>query len=85
MSFLWFIIIGIVYGYLSAKIIRGGGYGLIVNLVVGIIGGVLGGWLFSLLGIYSTGGIIGSLVVATIGAIVLLWIVSLFSGRRHSE
>lgn len=46
---------------------RGGGFGLIVNLVVGIIGGVLGGWLFSLLGIYSTGGIIGSLVVATIG------------------
>lgn len=81
MSFLWFIIIGIVAG----KIMRGGGFGLIVNLVVGIIGGVLGGWLFSLLGIYSTGGIIGSLVVATIGAIVLLWIVSLFSGRRHSE
>ena len=81
MSFLWFIIIGIVAGY----IMRGGGFGLIVNLVVGIIGGVLGGWLFSLLGIYSTGGIIGSLVVATIGAIVLLWIVSLFSGRRHSE
>lgn len=85
MSFLWFIIIGIVAGYVAVKIMRGGGFGLIVNLVVGIIGGVLGGWLFSLLGIYSTGGIIGSLVVATIGAIVLLWIVSLFSGRRHSE
>ena len=85
MSFLWFIIIGIVDGYVAGKIMRGGGFGLIVNLVVGIIGGVLGGWLFSLLGIYSTGGIIGSLVVATIGAIVLLWIVSLFSGRRHSE
>ena len=85
MSFLWFIIIGIVAGYGAGKIMRGGGFGLIVNLVVGIIGGVLGGWLFSLLGIYSTGGIIGSLVVATIGAIVLLWIVSLFSGRRHSE
>ena len=85
MSFLWFNIIGIVAGYVAGKIMRGGGFGLIVNLVVGIIGGVLGGWLFSLLGIYSTGGIIGSLVVATIGAIVLLWIVSLFSGRRHSE
>ena len=72
-------------GYVAGKIMRGGGFGFIVNLVVGIIGGVLGGWLFSLLGIYSTGGIIGSLVVATIGAIVLLWIVSLFSGRRHSE
>ena len=85
MSFLWFIIIGIVAGYVAGKIMRGGGFGTIVNLVVCIIGGVLGSWLFSLLGIYSTGGIIGSLVVATIGAIVLLWIVSLFSGRRHSE
>ena len=55
MSFLWFIIIGIVAGYVAGKIMRGGGFGLIVNLVVGIIGGVLGGWLFSLLGIYSTG------------------------------
>ena len=63
MSFLWFIIIGIVAGYVAGKIMRGGGFGLIVNLVVGIIGGILGGWLFSLLGIYSTGGIIGSLVV----------------------
>ena len=77
MSFLWFIIIGIVAGYVAGKIMRGGGFGLIVNLVVGIIGGVLGGWLFSLLGIYSTGGIIGSLVVATIGAIVLRWIIFL--------
>lgn len=58
MSFLWFIIIGIVAGYVAGKIMRGGGFGLIVNLVVGIIGGILGGWLFSLLGIYSTGGII---------------------------
>ena len=76
---------GLEYNKENNRIMRGGGFGLIVNLVVGIIGGVLGGWLFSLLGIYSTGGIIGSLVVATIGAIVLLWIVSLFSGRRHSE
>ena len=76
MSFLWFIIIGIVAGYVAGKIMRGGGFGLIVNLVVGIIGGVLGGWLFSLLGIYSTGGIIGSLVVATIGAITPAPVVS---------
>ena len=49
MSFLWFIIIEIVAEYVSGKIMRIGGFGLIVNLVVGIIGGVLGGWLFSLL------------------------------------
>ena len=59
---------------------RGGGFGLLVNLVVGIIGAVLGGWVFSFLGI-STSGIIGSLVTATVGAIILLWIISLFQKR----
>ena len=61
MGFIWSIIIGIVAGYLAGKIMRGGGFGVIVNLILGIIGGVLGGWVFSLLGI-SAGGILGSLI-----------------------
>lgn len=77
MSFLWYIIIGIISGFAAGKIMRGGGFGLIVNLIVGIIGGVLGGWLFSLLGIYSFG-IIGNLITSVIGAIVFLWILSFF-------
>ena len=80
MGFLWFIIIGIVAGFVAGKLMRGGGFGLLVNLVVGIIGAVLGGWVFGLLGI-STSGIIGSLVTATVGAIILLWIISLFQKR----
>ncbi len=81
MGFLWFIIIGIVAGFAAGKIMTGGGFGLLVNLILGIIGGVLGGWIFMLLGI-ATGGIIGSLITATVGAIVVLWIASLFSARR---
>ena len=80
MGFLWFIIIGIVAGFVAGKLMRGGGFGLLVNLVVGIIGAVLGGRVFSFLGI-STSGIIGSLVTATVGAIILLWIISLFQKR----
>ena len=80
MGFLWFIIIGIVAGFVAGKLMRGGGFGLLVNLVVGIIGAVLGGWVFSFLGI-STSGIIGSLITATVGAIILLWIISLFQKR----
>lgn len=72
MGFIWSIIIGIVAGYLAGKIMRGGGFGVIVNLILGIIGGVLGGWVFSLLGI-SAGGILGSLITSTVGAILLLW------------
>ena len=64
MGFIWSIIIGIVAGYLAGKIMRGGGFGVIVNLILGIIGGVLGGWVFSLLGI-SAGGILGSLITST--------------------
>lgn len=73
MSFIWFIIIGIVSGLIAGKIMRGGGFGWIVNLLVGVVGGVLGGWVFSLLGIH-TSSIIGSLVTSVVGAVLLLWI-----------
>ena len=78
MNFLWYILIGILSGFVAGKLMRGGGFGVIVNLIVGIIGGVLGGWLFGLLGI-STVGIIGSLITSVVGAIFLLCIVGLLS------
>lgn len=81
MTLLWFIIIGIVAGFLAGKIMRGGGFGLIVNLLLGIIGGVLGGWLFDFLG-FTTSGILGNLLTATVGAILLLWVASLFSDSK---
>ena len=77
MGLLWWIIIGAVAGWLAGKLMRGGGFGFLVNLLVGIAGGVIGGWVFGLLGI-DTGGIIGSLVTALVGAILLLWVISLF-------
>ncbi|WP_085536119.1 GlsB/YeaQ/YmgE family stress response membrane protein [Massilibacteroides vaginae] len=77
MGFIWYILIGIVAGYLAGKIMRGGGFGIVVNLLLGIVGGVLGGWVFGLLGL-STTGIVGSLVTSTVGAVLLLWIASLF-------
>ena len=49
MGFLWYIIIGIAAGFLAGKIMRGGGFGVIINLILGIVGGVLGGWVFGLL------------------------------------
>lgn len=78
MSFIWYILIGIVSGAVAGKLMRGGGFGWIVNLVVGIIGGVLGGWIFGILGIH-TSSIIGSLITSVVGAIFLLWIVGWLS------
>jgi uncharacterized membrane protein YeaQ/YmgE (transglycosylase-associated protein family) len=72
----WFIIIGIVAGWLAGKIMRGAGFGLLGDLVIGIIGALLGGFIFGQLDI-SAGGLIGSLVTATIGAIVLLFLIRL--------
>jgi uncharacterized membrane protein YeaQ/YmgE (transglycosylase-associated protein family) len=76
MDIIWFLIIGIVAGWLAGKIMRGGGFGLIGDLVVGVIGAVLGGFLFGMLGL-SANGLIGSLVTATVGAIVLLFLIHL--------
>jgi uncharacterized membrane protein YeaQ/YmgE (transglycosylase-associated protein family) len=76
MDIIWFLIIGIVAGWLAGKIMRGGGFGLIGDLVVGVIGALLGGFLFGMLGL-SASGLIGSLVTATVGAIVLLFLIHL--------
>jgi uncharacterized membrane protein YeaQ/YmgE (transglycosylase-associated protein family) len=71
MDLLWFLLIGLVAGWLSGQIMRGGGFGLLGDLVIGVIGALLGGFLFGRLGI-SGGGLLGSLVLATIGAILLI-------------
>ena len=57
MGFIWYIIIGIVAGFLAGKVMRGGGFGLIINLLLGILGGVLGGWVFALFGVTTQVGL----------------------------
>ena len=71
------IIIGCVCGFLAGKIMKGGGFGILINLLLGIVGGAVGSWLFSLFGI-DWGGIIDEIGTGTIGAILVLWIASLF-------
>jgi uncharacterized membrane protein YeaQ/YmgE (transglycosylase-associated protein family) len=69
-----FLIIGAIAGWLAGILMKGGGFGLWGNMVVGVIGAFIGGWVFSLLGI-SAGGMVGSIVTATIGAAILLYAV----------
>ena len=69
MGLLWFLVVGVVAGWLAGVLVKGGGFGLVGDLVVGVIGAVLGGFLF---GEFLGGGLIGSIIVATIGAILLL-------------
>ena len=71
-----FLAIGALAGWFAGNIMKGKGFGLLRNILVGIVGAVLGGFLFDFLGI-SAGGIIGSLATATVGAVVLLFIASI--------
>jgi uncharacterized membrane protein YeaQ/YmgE (transglycosylase-associated protein family) len=70
----WQIVIGILAGFLAGKIMRGKGYGILMDLLLGIVGSILGGAVFGLLGLYSSS-IVGHLVVATAGAVLLIYIV----------
>ena len=69
--------IGAVAGWLAGVIMKGGGYGLLGDIVIGIIGAFIGGFLFSLLGI-SAGGLVGQIITATVGAIVLIFVLRMF-------
>jgi len=75
MNLIWFLVVGLIAGWLAGVLVKGGGFGLLGDLVVGVVGAFIGGLLFSFLGLSSGGGLIGSIVVATIGAVVLLVIV----------
>ena len=72
MGLLYSIIVGLIAGWLAGVVMKGGGYGPLVDIILGILGGILGGWIFSLLGVSAGGGLIGSIVVAFIGAVVLV-------------
>ena len=74
-NLLWTIIIGLVAGWLAGYLMRGRGFGVLGNIIVGIIGAVVGSLLFGLLGI-GAGSTLGEIVVATIGAVVLLFAIS---------
>jgi uncharacterized membrane protein YeaQ/YmgE (transglycosylase-associated protein family) len=76
MHLLMFLIIGIAAGWLAGQLMKGSGYGLVGDLVVGVIGAFIGGWLLGGLGMF-TFGLIGSLITATIGAVILLFLIRL--------
>lgn len=77
MSLIYFILVGICAGWLAGVIMKGGGFGLIGDLLVGVIGALLGGFLFGQMGVATGGGLLGSIIVATIGAIVLIFLLRL--------
>jgi uncharacterized membrane protein YeaQ/YmgE (transglycosylase-associated protein family) len=76
------LIVGLIAGFLASRVMRGGGYGLIGDIVVGIIGAFIGGWLAGFLGFGGSYGLFGSIVVAFLGACVLIAVLHAFSRGR---
>lgn len=66
------ILVGLVAGWLAGQVMKGGGYGVLMDIVLGLLGGIIGGWVFGALGIWPAGGIVGSIVVSFVGAVILV-------------
>jgi uncharacterized membrane protein YeaQ/YmgE (transglycosylase-associated protein family) len=69
---LYAIIVGLIAGWLAGVVMKGGGYGILVDILLGIVGGILGNWLFGRLGLASGGGMLGSIAVSFVGAVILV-------------
>ncbi|WP_211475104.1 GlsB/YeaQ/YmgE family stress response membrane protein [Collimonas humicola] len=77
MGLIVWLIVGAIAGWLAGVVVKGGGFGVLIDIVVGIVGAFIGGWLAGVLGIHIGSGIIGSIITATVGAIILLFILRL--------
>jgi uncharacterized membrane protein YeaQ/YmgE (transglycosylase-associated protein family) len=80
-NIVYILIVGLIAGWLAGKIMKGKGFGLVGDLVVGVLGAIVGSWIFWALGL-GVYGILGSIVVALIGALLLLYIVRLVKKRN---
>lgn len=76
-SLIIWLIVGAVAGWLAGQVVRGGGFGLVGDIIVGIVGGLIAGWLLPRLGIFIAAGIVGAIIDAFIGAVILLLILRL--------
>jgi uncharacterized membrane protein YeaQ/YmgE (transglycosylase-associated protein family) len=83
MHFLWWIIVGLIAGWVTGKIMRGSGYGPFVDIVIGILGAIVGGWIMRAVGFRGHGGTIYTILVAIGGAVILTWLYRLAFGRKR--
>jgi len=79
-NWLWFTLIGLAAGFLAGIVVKGHGFGILGNIIVGVVGALLGGFLFKLLGLSATGKI-GELICAFVGAIVLLFLLKFVKSK----
>ncbi len=81
MSILWLLLVGLIAGWLAGQLVKGSGFGVVGDIVVGIVGALIGGWLAGRFGI-ATYGLLGEIIMAVVGAVILLFVLRLFSKGR---
>ena len=82
---IWWIIVGLIAGWITGKLMKGSGYGALMDIIIGIIGALIGGFLATHLGFGGPHGITMSIIIAVIGAVVLTLIVRLITGNRSAN
>lgn len=82
MYLIWWIIVGLIAGFITGKLMKGSGYGVLGDIIVGCIGAIVGGFIMRALGFAGSGGLIYTVLVAVAGAVILTWILRLISGKR---
>ena len=82
---IWWIVVGLIAGWATGKLMKGSGYGPLMDIVVGIIGALIGGFVMQSLGYAGQGGLIYTILVAILGAVLLTWIVRLVTGNRARQ
>ena len=82
MFILWWIIVGLIAGFITGKIMRGSGFGALMDIVVGLVGAIIGGFIMRALGFAGEGGMIYTILIAVAGAVILTWIVRLITGNK---
>ena len=82
MFIIWWIIVGLIAGFITGKLMKGSGYGAIGDIVIGIVGAIIGGFIMRALGYTGQGGMIYTIIVAIVGAVILTLLLRLITGNR---
>ncbi|MGA2252357.1 GlsB/YeaQ/YmgE family stress response membrane protein [Terracidiphilus sp.] len=85
MFILWWIIVGLIAGFVTGKLMKGSGFGAVMDIVVGIVGAVIGGFIMRSLGFAGQGGLIYTVLVAVIGAVILTLMLRLITGNKSKN
>jgi len=82
MHLLWWILVGLIAGWITGKLMKGGGYGFVVDVILGIVGAVVGGFIAQAIGISPQGGLIYTILIAVAGAVIVVFLVRLITGKK---